>query len=174
VITEPTLGDIEDDTLSVFGQDPLTEIDSQLEAVITNINDPRRRPCVHAEKFVDRIDVTTIEFVDVDRRLALVWVHSLCGLEVWFEAGEQTIAAQACLIDVGGLQGNANPLGCVIRPVNGKVAPPRAVVVPQVMVRVSAVYSNGEFCYRGHNALIPFGYWFNASGGQKKENRSSR
>jgi hypothetical protein len=53
--------------------------------------------------------------------------------------------------DVRGLQIETNPVGGEIRAMNGRVQPPSAVVVPQVVIWASGLLATGEgdrFC--GH------------------------
>ena len=69
------------------------------------------------------------------------------------DLAEDPVAAFAGLIDIAGLQREAQPLGGRIRLVNGQVAPPHPAIVPKVMIGVLLVNSQRELGFAFHAFL---------------------
>ena len=57
---------------------------------------------------------------------------------------EDAIAALTGLIDIAGLEREAETLGGRVRLVNGQVTPPDAAIVPKMMIGVLLIHSQGE------------------------------
>ena len=76
--------------------------------------------------------------------------HNRLGLEV----GEQLIAERARLAQIASAETFADAARGVVRQVQRVVQPPSAVVVPQMMVRVSPVDSERKGCVAHYSCII--------------------
>lgn len=57
----------------------------------------------------------------------------------------ELVAATARFIEVARVEGSGDPLFCVVRLVDGVAAPPSAVVVPEIMVRIGCLHEKRFF-----------------------------
>ena len=77
--------------------------------------------------------------------------HNRLGLEV----GEQLIAERARLAQIMGAEAFTDATRGVVRKVQRVMQPPSAVVVPQMMVRVSPVDSERKGCVAHYSCINP-------------------
>ena len=60
------------------------------------------------------------------------------------DLAEDAVAALTGLIDIAGLEREAEALGSRVRFVNGQVTPPDTSIVPKVMIRVFLIHAQRE------------------------------
>jgi len=69
------------------------------------------------------------------------------------DLAEDAVAALTRLVDVAGLQREAQALGGCVRLVNRQVAPPHAAIIPKVVIGVLLVNSKRELGFAFHAFL---------------------
>jgi hypothetical protein len=80
--------------------------------------------------------------------------------------GQESVAELARLPHIACLQAQAHAALGVVRQVYGVVAPPGAVVVPEVMVRIVREHADGSF-FKCVHGVSPFGFLTRNLGQQK-------